>query len=138
MENVYTNELRKLVEEIPNTSAWKKGVKEYADELLNNLEEKSQLNGRLPKDEKELKEWLLNGATDCKDYSYTYCSLKYDSQIAERLCNPSEFKKKGGGRIVPKRGETWFDEQSKALCYACLRIKSKFRLLEKPQIDFED
>ena len=28
MENIYTNELRKLVEEIPNTSAWKKGVKD--------------------------------------------------------------------------------------------------------------
>ena len=136
MENVYTNELRKLVAEFPNRSVWKKGVKEYADELLNNLEEKSQLNGRLPRNEKELKEWLLNGAMDCKDYSYTYCSLKYDSQIAERLCNPSEFKKKGGGRIVPKRGETWFDEQTKALNCACFRIKSKFRLLEKPQIDF--
>ena len=55
MENIYTNELRKLVAEFPNRSAWKKGVKEYANELLNNLEEKSQLNGRLPKDEKELK-----------------------------------------------------------------------------------
>ena len=62
MENIYTNQLRKLVEEIPNTSAWKRGVKEYTDEFLDNLEEKSQLNGRLPKDEKELKEWLLNGA----------------------------------------------------------------------------
>ena len=31
MENVYTNELRMLVEEFPNRSAWKKGVKEYAD-----------------------------------------------------------------------------------------------------------
>ena len=131
MENVYTNELRKLVEEIPNTSAWKRGVKEYTDELLNNLEEKSQLNGRLPKDEKELKEWLLNGATDCKDYSYTYCSLKYDSQIAERLCTPSEFKRKDGGRIAPSRHENWFYEQAKALNLACLRIKDKFRLLQK-------
>ena len=136
MENIYTNELRKLVEEFPNTNAWKRGVKEYADELLDNLEEKAQLNGRLPKDEKELKEWMLNGAMDCKDYSYTYCSLKSNRQIAERLCNPSELKKKGGGRIVPKRGETWFDEQSEALCHAYLRIKDKFRLLEKPQIDF--
>ena len=136
MENIYTKELRKLVAEFPNRSAWKKGVKEYADELLNNLEEKSQLNGRLPKDEKELKEWLLNGATDCKDYSYTYCSLKYDSQIAERLCTPSEFKRKDGGRIAPSRHDNWFNEQAKALNYACLRIKSKFRLLEKPQIDF--
>ena len=56
MENIYTNELRKLVAEFPNRSAWKKGVKEYTDELLDNLEERSQLNKRLPKDEKELKE----------------------------------------------------------------------------------
>ena len=130
MENIYTNELRKLVAEFPNRSAWKKGVKEYADELLNNLEEKSQLNGRLPKDEKELKEWLLNGATDCKDYSYTYCSLKYDSQIAERLCTPSELKKKDGGRLVPNSQESWLDVQTRALRQASIRIKSKFRLLK--------
>ena len=136
MENIYTNELRKLVAEFPNRSAWKKGVKEYADELLDNLEEKAQYYERLPKDEKELKEWLLNGAMDCKDYSYTYCSLKYDSQIAERLCTPSELKKNEGGRLAPNRREGWLDVQTKALNYACLRIKSKFRLLEKPQIDF--
>ena len=109
MENIYTNELRKLVEEIPNTSAWKRGVKEYTDELLDNLEEMARIYKRLPKDEKELKEWLLNGATDCKDYSYTYCSLKYDNQIAERLRTPSELKKKDGGRLAPSRYKTWFD-----------------------------
>ena len=70
MENIYTNELRKLVEEIPNRSAWKRGVKEYADELLDNLEEKAQSYERLPKNERELKEWLLNGAMDWEDYSY--------------------------------------------------------------------
>ena len=41
MENIYTNELRKLVAEIPNTSAWKRGVKEYSGDLLDNLEEKA-------------------------------------------------------------------------------------------------
>ena len=129
MKNVYTNELRKLVEEIPNTSAWKRGVKEYTDELLDNLEEKAQINGRFPKDEKELKEWLLNGAMDCKDYSYTHCSLKYDSQIAERLCTQSELKKKEGGRLAPNRREGWLDVQTKALRDAYCRIWWKFRLL---------
>ena len=126
---MYTKELRKLVEEFPNTSAWKRGVKEYTDELLDNLEEKAQINERLPKDEKELKEWLLNGVTDCKDYSYTYCSLKYDSQIAERLCAPSELKKKEGGKLAPNRRDTWFDVQTKALRDAYCRIWWKFRLL---------
>ena len=129
MENVYTNELRKLVEEFPNTSAWKRGVKEYADELLDNLEKKAHINERLPKDEKELKEWLLNGAMDCKDYSYKYCSLKYDSQIAERLCTASELKKKEGGRLAPNRKDTWLDVQTKALIDAYCRIWWKFRFM---------
>ena len=137
MENIYTNELRMLVEEIPNTSAYKRGIKKYTDELLDNLEEMAHIYKRIPKDENELEEWLLKGARNWEEYSYGGRSLKYNRQIAERLCNPSELKKKGGGRIVPKRGETWFDEQTKALNYACLRIKSKFRLLEKPQIDLK-
>ena len=136
MENIYTNELRKLVEEIPNTSAWKRGVKEYAYELLDNLEEKAQSYERLPKNEKELESWLLKGARNWEDYSWRGYSLIYDSQIAERLCTPSELKKKEGGKLAPSRYKTWFDEQSEALCHAYLRIKDKFRLLKKPQIDF--
>ena len=131
MENIYTNELRKLVEEIPNTSAYKRGIKKYTDELLDNLEEKSQYYERLPKNEKELEEWLLKGARNWGDYSWRGYSLIYDCQIAERLCTPSEFRKKDGGRLAPSRYKTWFDEQSEALCYAYLRIKDKFRLLEK-------
>lgn len=129
MENIYTKELRKLVAEIPNTSAWKRGVKEYTDELLDNLEEKAQSYERLPKNEKELKEWLLNGAMDWEDYSYGGCSLIYDSQIAERLCTPSELKKKDGGRLAPNSQESWLDVQTRALRQACIRIKIKFRLL---------
>ena len=136
MENVYTNELRMLVEEIPNTSAYKRGIKKYTDELLDNLEEVARIYKRLPKDENELEEWLLKGARNWENYSYRGYSLKFNRQIAERLCTPSELKKKDGGRIAPSRHDNWFNEQAKALNYACLRIKSKFRLLEKPQIDF--
>lgn len=136
MENIYTNELRKLVEQIPNTSAWKRGVKEYTDELLDNLEERAQSYERLPKDEKELESWLLKGARNWENYSYRGYSLKFNRQIAERLCTSSELKKKDGGRIAPSRHDNWFNEQAKALNYAYLRIKDKFRLLEKPQIDF--
>ena len=130
MENIYTNELRKLVEEIPNTSAWKRGVKEYTDELLDNLEERAYSYERLPRNEKELKEWLLNGAMDWEDYSYGGCSLIYDGDIAERLCTPSELKKKDGGRLEPNSQESWLDVQTRALRQACIRIKSKFRLLK--------
>ena len=131
MENIYTNELRKLVEEIPNTSAYKRGIKKYTDELLDNLEEMARRYERLPKDEYELKEWLLKGAISWEDYSYRGYSLKYNRQIAERLCTPSEFRNKDAGRIAPSRHDNWFNEQAKALNYAYLRIKDKFRLLEK-------
>ena len=100
------------------------------------MEEKAQSYERLPKNGRELEEWILNGAISWEDYSYGGCSLIYDGDIAERLCTPSELKKKDGGRIAPSRHDNWFNEQAKALNYACLRIKSKFRLLEKPQIDF--
>ena len=129
MENIYTKELRKLVAEFSNRSAWKKGVKKYADELLDNLEEEAQINGRLPKNEKELKEWMLNGAMDWEDYSYRGYALKLDSQIAWRLCNPSELKKKEGGRLAPNRREGWLDLQTKALRDAYCRIWWKFRFL---------
>ena len=129
MENIYTNELRKLVAEFQNRSAWKRGVKEYTDELLDNLEEKAQCYKRLPKNEKELEEWLLNGAISWDEYSYGGCSLIYNGDIAERLCTPSEFKKKDGGRLAPNSQESWLDVQIKALYQACLRIKRKFRLL---------
>lgn len=136
MENIYTEELRKLVEEIPNTSAYKRGIKKYTDELLDNLEEKAQSYERLPKDENELESWLLKGARNWGDYSWRGYSLIYNGDIAERLCTPSEFREKDGGRLAPSRYKTWFDEQSMALCHAYLRIKDKFRLLKKPQIDF--
>ena len=129
MENVYTNELRKLVEEIPNTSAYKRGIKKYTDELLDNLEEMARIYKRLPKDENELESWLLKGAMNWENYSYRGYSLKFNRQIAERLCTPSEFKRKDGGRIAPNSQESWLDVQTRALRQACIRIKSKFRLL---------
>ena len=129
MENIYTNELRTLVEQIPNTSAWKRGVKEYTDELLDNLEERAQSYERLPRNEKELEEWLLNGAMSWDEYSYGGCSLIYNGDIAEKLCTPSELKKKDGGRRAPNSRESWLDVQARALYQAWGRITRKFRLL---------
>ena len=137
MENVYTKELRERVMESPSRSAWKRGVKEYAYELLDNLEEKAQSYERLPKNGRELEEWILNGAISWEDYSYGGCSLIYDGDIAERLCTPSELKKKDGGRLAPNSQESWLDVQTRALRQACIRIKSKFRLLKTLHIDFK-
>ena len=129
MENIYTKELRERVMESPSKSAWKRGVKEYADELLDNVEDRAESYERLPRNEIELVEWMLNGAMNWDDYSYGGCSLIYDSQIAQRLCTPSELKKKEGGRLAPNRREGWLDVQTKALIDAYCRIWWKFRFL---------
>ena len=87
-------------------SAWAKGVEIYAQELLEHLAENN-----LP----ATKEAMLNGADNWREYSYGGCSLIYDHQIAERLCNPSELKRTDNGRLQPNRNETWLDCQARAL-----------------------
>lgn len=90
-------------------SAWSKGVAIYADELREALAENN-----LP----ATKENLLNGARDWSAYSYGGCSLIYDADIAERLCSPSELKRKKGGDLKPNSRETWLDCQARALSQA--------------------
>lgn len=89
-------------------SAWRKGVEVYAQELLESLE------GR-----EATKENMLNGSKDWMQYSYGGCALIYDADIAERLCTPSELKRKKGGDLPPNRDESWLDCQARALSKAC-------------------
>ena len=103
-----------IINELENRidrSAWDKGVTEYALELLESMES-----------EKVTKELLLNGADNWNQYSYGGSSLIYDCDIAERLCNPSELKKKRGGELKPNSCEEWLDVQARALFQACNRI----------------
>lgn len=90
-------------------SAWTKGVELYAQEMREFIEEQ-----RIPL----TKEALLNGARDWREFSYGGCSLIYDYEIAERLCSPSELKRKDGGRLQPNSSETWLDVQARALYQA--------------------
>lgn len=89
-------------------SAWERGVILYAIDLLNGLEESDELT----------KENLLNGAKDWKEYSYGGLSFIYDSDICERLCTPSEAKRKRNGELQPNSQETWLDVQARALYQA--------------------
>ena len=100
-------------------SAWDKGVNEYALELVETLEEVS-CNVRL------LKKALLNGADSWQEYSFGGCSLIYDSDIAERLCTPSELKRTRNGERYPNSRETWLDCQARALSQACSRVLRAF------------
>lgn len=110
------SELIKKVDDHKAVSAWDKGVKIYAYELLEELanEEPEYNYTGSPEDKAK----LLNGAGDWKQYSYGGCSLIYNGDIAERLSTPSELKRKKGGELEPSSDELWIDVQARALRHA--------------------
>jgi len=113
------------IEAAPARSAWDKGVKVYALELLESLKEDADVD--------DLSNWamlkraLLNGADSWAEYSWGGCSLIYDGDIAERLCTPSELKRKDGGRLQPNGREHWPDVQARALTQASWLIGCRTR-----------
>ena len=113
------------VEQTKTSSAWERGVKEYAEELLEELAEaveggyvdESDLSNR-----RLFEKAMLNGAGSWEQFSEGGCSLCYDGQIAERLCAPWELRKTKSGRKDPNPRETWIDVQSRALFQAAQMI----------------
>lgn len=110
-------ELLNAIENMKARSAWDRGVKEYAYELVEGLEVEE-----IPEDSQELKSLLLNGADTWKQYSWGGSSLIYDFDIAERLCTQSELKRVKGGERRPNSREEWLDVQARALLQAANRI----------------
>lgn len=126
--------LYQSIESEKQRSAWDKGVTQYALEMVEQLGE--QINGgyfeELDLTEfKKVRAALLNGAADWSQYSWGGCSLIYDSDIAERLCNPSELKKTRNGERRPNSREEWLDTQARALFQAANRVCRHIRTLEK-------
>ena len=109
-------ELTALVAAMPARSAWRRGVKEYALEMVCNAE------GPPLSAATNLKKELLNGARTWKEYSEGGCALIYDADIAERLCAPSEYRKTRQGERAPNSRETWLDCQARALGQAATLI----------------
>ena len=111
--------LREKLAEQPARSAWDKGVKEYAGDLLDLFEEwdrYAEPNGfAKPTFDKKT---LLNGADDWSQYSWGGWSLIYNSDIAERLCTPSELTRTKNGERRPNSREEWLDVQARALYQA--------------------
>lgn len=120
--------IQKIKENLENRkdrSAWNKGVTIYALELVESLEE--SIDGGYFEEEdiannNLLKKALLNGASDWEQFSWGGCSLICNSDIAERLCCPSELKKTRNGERRPNSREEWLDTQARALYQACNRI----------------
>lgn len=109
------------VEQTKTRSAWERGVKEYAEELLEELAEaveggyvdESDLSNR-----RLFEKAMLNGAGSWAQFSEGGCSLCYDGQIAERLCAPWELRKTDHGRKDPNHRENWIAVQTRALYQA--------------------
>jgi hypothetical protein len=119
------NELKQAIANEKPRSAWGRGVKEYAEELSEELEEAIQ-GGYFAEDKltdrAALKAQLLNGADSWSQYSYGGCALIYDGDIAERLCSPSEYKRSREGERRPNSREEWLDVQARALRQAANMI----------------
>lgn len=98
-------------------SAWSKGVRRYAIELIEYVE-MADFEGS----DSLRKKVLLNGAENWRHYSEAGCALIYNSDIAERLCAPWEIKRTKNGKLNPNSRETWFDIQARALYQAASLI----------------
>lgn len=109
--------IKNAIETRKTRSAWDKGVTLYALELVDNIRDLTAVDSM-----RGLETILLNGARDWKAYSCGGCSLCYNSDIAERLCTPSELKRRNGGEWRPSRCEEWLDVQARALSQACRLI----------------
>ena len=112
MKNENTTQATRTAQIINTThnprSAWAKGVRAYALELLESYEPNEVT-----------KQGLLNGARDWPEYSYGGNARIFDQDIAERLCTPSELKKARQGDRNPNANEDWMQCQARALGQAC-------------------
>jgi hypothetical protein len=104
------NEIQNAIEATNPRSAWGRAVKSYALELLDGLDGEYRAVA------------LLNGAESWRAYSFGGCSLIYDTEIAERVCSPSELKRKRGGELAPNAMESWLDCQARCLSQAARLI----------------
>lgn len=122
--------MTKELEARKDRSAWSKGVTVYALELVEQLAEAAE-GGYIDAEDltapRMLRKALLNGADDWSAYSWGGCSLIYDSDIAERLCCPSELKRTRNGERRPNSREEWLDTQARALSQAEARVRRVMR-----------
>jgi hypothetical protein len=102
-------------------SAWSRGVKTYAFELVEGLDASADLSN-----ERLLEKAMLNGAGDWRQYSEGGCALCYNADIAERLCSPSELKRVRGGKRQPNSRENWLECQARALAQAAALVRRAY------------
>ena len=120
------DEARQAIEERKERSAWGRGLKVYASELIDGLEggiSGGYLDAHDLRVRAMVEKAMLDGADDWSAYSLGGSALCYDGDIAERLCSPSELKKTRNGERRPNSREDWLDVQARALYQAARRVK---------------
>lgn len=130
-------EIRTAIEAQKTRGAWAAGVKVYALEILDTIEERSEYEGHEPESMEELTDYALNGAKDHQKPNDIYRAwsvaswggsyLIYDGDICRRLCNATEQKKTDNGNKQPNAREQWLDVQARALYQAYNLIKEAAR-----------
>ena len=105
-----TQDIKTAVAASKAKSAWAKGVKQTALDLLDSL------------DCGYSEAALLNGAENWRAWSYGGCGRIYDADIAEAFCSPSELRLTKGGDKQPNANETWLDLQARAAHHAARLI----------------
>ena len=131
MEIITLATLKTALEAMENRtdrSAWNRGVTAYARELLGDVVENVEHGYyAAPQTRAEFCRRARNGAGTWREFSHGGSSIVYDGDIAERLCTPSELKKKRGGELNPNSHETWLDVQTRALNQAAARAWNAIR-----------
>ena len=110
----------------PSRSAWSRGVKAYAVDMVEGLDDGADIANEVM-----LQKALLNGASSWAQYSEGGAALCYDADIAERLCSPSELKKNKGGERQPNSHESWIELQARALWQAHKVVETEWRKMER-------
>lgn len=109
-------DLLKAITEYPTPDCpWQKGVKFYAEWLVENIDDYS-----IPITE----EVLLGGAKNWEQYSWDGMAFWYDKDICSVLATPDEQKSTKHGLYPPNPTEEWLDTQARALFQASRMILS--------------
>ena len=120
-----------IIENIKTRSAWSKGVKAYALEMLERFEEWRKYNEENGHELPTIDErTALNGASDWDEWAYGGCGLVYDAYIAERLCTQSELRKTRGGMYPPTGASSWLLVEGRAARQAWRLIAEAVRVVE--------
>ena len=112
-------------------SAWGRGVKEYALDILDDLKQIADYEGEALQLDgasfEQLESVALNGAENWQEFSHGGLALIYDGDIAKRLCTKTELKKTNDGEKQPNSRETWLDVQARALYQAARLVYKAMR-----------